>query len=263
MKSRADDMIKEEMKARYNLRPDRVENSLFTIHAGADDAAIINLHKNLHPTLKYFRTRKIETALDLGNFSSDDHLLEVGCNLGQFTVTLAEHGFRVTGIDLANTVIVAQRNAELLGLKKVEFQQADVENLEVFPDQTFDGVVSFSTLRYVPNLPLALREIYRVTKPGGAVALDFPNRYCPWFRLLKKRFGQGDHIHDNFFTGRRLTRLLEDAGFRHIRIRKVMFIHYTFPQRFLPLYRLIDRCCENMWGIRKAAAILFVSGRRV
>ena len=97
-------------------------------------------------------------------------------------------------------------------------------------------MVSFSTLRYVSNLKKALKEINRVTKKGGKITLDFPNKHCPWFNILKKYYGLDRHINDHFFSTNELRNLFREVGLSEIKTRKILFTHYTFKPAFLNFY---------------------------
>lgn len=245
---------KNEIKEQYDRRAETIEHDLTKIR---------NLHIDISPVKKYFRQRKVETALALAGFKEGSSLLEIGSNMGQYTTLFAERGFRMTGIDLSGKAVeLGRKNATLLGFKNIEYFEADAENLRLFNDQTFDGVVSFSTLRYVSSLRKALQEIYRVTKKGGAVALDFPNKYCPWFTLLKNKFGVENHIYDHFYSAGELASLFREIGFRDIQARKIMFTHYTFHPMFLGFYKAIDAIGEHIFPFNQMAAIVVSKGIR-
>ncbi|MBU7012169.1 MAG: class I SAM-dependent methyltransferase [Theionarchaea archaeon] len=121
-------------------------------------------------------------------FRGDEQVLDVGCGLGKVTVGAAKQLTEgtVTGIDVWNTVEIpgnspeiAYKNAEIEGVRdRVEFKSGDVLNLE-FEDNTFDVVTSSSVLNNLPGdekKSKALREIYRVLKPGGIFFLLEPLR---------------------------------------------------------------------------------------
>lgn len=81
-----------------------------------------NLHNNVSPVLKYFRHRKIETALRLGVFKKGEKVLETGSNAGQFTTCLREKGLLMTGIDLSSKVVeIARKNARALNMNDIEY----------------------------------------------------------------------------------------------------------------------------------------------
>lgn len=246
--------IKTEIKKKYDT---------FAENMYQDSKKVQYIHEQVSPVLKYFRRRKVEAALELGKFRKGDRILEIGSNVGQFTTLLAERGFSMTGIDLSDkSVEIAKKNAQMLNLN-IDYFTLDTEDLQLFQNQTFDGTVSFSTLRYVPNIKKALQEIFRVTKKGGAIVIDFPNRHCPWFTLLKNRFGVENHIHDHFYSAKELNKLFQEIGFTNIETRKIMFTHYTFPPRLLGLYKIIDSIGERVPLVKESAAIIFCKGVKI
>lgn len=246
--------IKLEIKNKYDAFADSTYE---------DSEKLKYIHHEVSSVLKYFRHRKIETTLELGKFRRGDKILEIGSNVGQNTTMLADKGLHVTGIDISDKSIeIAKKNAEALNIENIRYFAADAENLSLFDSEIFDGVVSFSALRYVPNLKQALKEIFRVTKRGGTIVLDFPNKHCPWFALLKNRFGVENHIHDNFYTKNELTNLYNEIGFKNIETKKILFTHYTFKPEFLTFYKILDSIGENTWPLKEFAAIIFCKGVR-
>lgn len=243
---------KEDLKQRYDN---------FAEPLCGDAQKINSLYSSVSPVQKYFRRRKVETAIALGKYKRGDKVLEVGSNVGQYTTLFAEKGFSMTGIDLSDKAVeVARAAARSLGLDNIDYLPMDAENLSSLKDGTFHGVVSFSTLRYVPDLKKALKEIYRVTKADGTVVLDFPNKHCPWFTILKNKFRVENHIHDHFYSAKELESLFRDAGFSGIETKKIMFTHYTFNPKFLKLYETMDRFFENTPLIKEMAAIILCKG---
>ncbi len=243
---------KAEIKQRYDHFAEVVDR---------ETGKISRLYSDISPTRRYFQERKIEAAVSLGGYKKGMTILEVGSNMGQYTTLLAEKGFSMVGIDLSDKAIeVARMAAQEHHLENIEYYPMDAENLHLFKDGTFDGVVSFSTLRYVPDLAKALKEIYRVTKKNGVVALDFPNKHCPWFRILKNKFGVENHIYDHFYSAEELRALFKDAGFTGIETKKILFTHYTFNPKYLKLYRAVDFIGERAFLIKELAAIVFCRG---
>lgn len=64
------------------------------------------------------------------------------------------------------------RHEEELSLDRVEFLTADAQNLP-FRDNWFDFSFSQNAFEHIPNPEIALREAFRVTKPGGYIYLMF------------------------------------------------------------------------------------------
>ena len=80
---------------------------------------------------------------------------------------------KVLGVDLSEGMLqVARARGRRLGLVPhvVQFRQGDVEGLEL-PDAGFDLTTSLFVLRHLPNPDQAVRELFRVTRPGGRVVV--------------------------------------------------------------------------------------------
>lgn len=100
-------------------------------------------------------------------------ILDVGTGTGFLSLTLAEIGHEVVGIDLAEGMISAARKiADERGLD-LDLEVGDAESLN-FDDESFDAVVSRHVLYTIPHPEKAISEWMRVLKPGGrAYAFGF------------------------------------------------------------------------------------------
>ena len=106
--------------------------------------------------------------INLSGFTSDMHILDVGCGVGGSTRRLSyETGCCVTGVDLSDEYIdAAERLTKLLNMQeKVKFHAASALALP-FDDNTFDGVWSIQMNMNIEDKLLWLQEVYRVLKPG-------------------------------------------------------------------------------------------------
>ena len=93
-------------------------------------------------------------------------VLEIGCGLGTDGAQFAKAGAEYTGVDLTDAAVeLAQRRFELFNLPG-KFQTADAEKLD-FADDSFDLVYSHGVLHHTPDIERAVKEIYRVLRPGG------------------------------------------------------------------------------------------------
>jgi SAM-dependent methyltransferase len=101
-------------------------------------------------------------------------VLDVACGSGEPSISIAERlgsTGQVIGIDMAGAPLeVARERACKRGLANVEYMQGDVHALP-FADAHFDRVTSRLGVMFFADLPKALRELLRVLKPGGRVAL--------------------------------------------------------------------------------------------
>ncbi len=96
-------------------------------------------------------------------------VLEVGVGTGK-NMPYYPDNVKITAIDLTPGMLKkAKQRAAVLGID-VDLQPGDVQAL-VFPDDTFDEVVATFVFCSVPDPILGLRELARVTKPGGRLLL--------------------------------------------------------------------------------------------
>lgn len=103
-------------------------------------------------------------------------VLDVGCGQGIDLVEYASAGARATGIDLTpHGIELARRHAEAKELN-VTAVEGDAERLP-FDDASFDVVASNGVLHHTPDMPAALREVYRVLRPGGVARIIVYNRH--------------------------------------------------------------------------------------
>jgi SAM-dependent methyltransferase len=126
-------------------------------------------------------------------------ILDVGCGGGRTVAKLAAVASdgKVYGIDYSTASVAAARktNARRLEAGRVEIQHASVSNLP-FPNGLFDIVTAVETHYYWPNHEADLREILRVLRPGGALAIiaeaykgrRFDILYRPAMMLLRATY---------------------------------------------------------------------------
>ena len=105
-----------------------------------------------------------------------DTVLDVATGTAAVAIELARsHGCRVAGVDQSAEMLAAgRRRVRAAGLESaIELREARAEELP-FEDAAFDGLTVTYLLRYVDDPPAALRELARVVRPGGRIAmLDF------------------------------------------------------------------------------------------
>lgn len=249
------DMVKKDIYKFYeNQSAEKTEDFNDWLHSGCSR---IPQSKSYY----YFEDRKIKNALKMVNPIPGSRILEVGCNLGQMTFPLAEKKYEVVGFDISkNAIEKASLRAKHYKVENVKFEVQDAEKYVGHPDKSFDVVLSFSAFRYFPNPDKALSEAYRVLKKNGVIVIDFPNKYCPWFKILKKIFFVKPHIHDTLYSKEQIREMLEKAGFKNISFKIFLFSYKELPPVLLPFMKLADFILERIPLIKNTAAILMVRG---
>ena len=165
-----------------------------------------------------FHIRGRTATLELARAASVDsakRVLDVGSGVGGTSRCLArEFGCRVTGIDLTEDYCrAAAMLSDRIGLAHlVDYRQGDATNLP-FDDASFDVVWTEHVAMNIPDKARLYREMYRVLKPGGTLAIYdilagpsgpvlFP---VPWARTPEASF---------LATPDELRKLLEESGFK-------------------------------------------------
>jgi ubiquinone/menaquinone biosynthesis C-methylase UbiE len=211
---------------------------------------------------KHFIKTKMVKAISFKNINPEQKILEIGCATGIFSFEYEKLGIYLTSIDLSSENIKFANLKKRRFNSKINFRVGDTERLE-FNNDTFDGIISFSTLRYVPNIKKALSEIYRVLKPGGYVILDFPNKKCPWFGHLKKKVLGREHIHDNFYYKEDIKKMFSEVGFQNIIIKQGLFIPKSTPDILFPLFKFFEFFFERIPLIKDTSAIIFCNAQKI
>ena len=174
---------------------------IYTIFAHVYDAVVFPFRSLRH------------AVADVAHLSSSSRLLDVATGTGAQAFAFAGKVREVVGIDLSGAMLrVAQRKNRF---PNVTFQQADAAHLP-FEDESFDAsCVSFA----LHEMPVSIRErvvreMARVTKPGGSVIIaDYAlprNRVVRWLAYHIIKLYERDHYAS--FVKTDVAALLESAG---------------------------------------------------
>jgi demethylmenaquinone methyltransferase/2-methoxy-6-polyprenyl-1,4-benzoquinol methylase len=163
-------------------------------------------------------------------------VLDVACGTGDLSLVLEGAGAaRVIGLDFCRPMLeIARRKAES-GARPVPFVEGDALRLP-FADESFDVVTIAFGLRNLASVEEGLRELRRILKPAGRIAvLEFSDPVVPGFRALFRFYftrvlprigglvsgsrGAYEYLPDSvskFPDQKRLAALMREAGFEEV-----------------------------------------------
>ena len=131
---------------------------------------------------------------------------DIGTGTGVLAQELAALGARVVAVDHSPNMLLAAREKLPRGMRdRIDFREGAAEALPIDDDEV-DGAFAHMVLHYLPRPVDALREMARVTRPGGKiVAVDFVAHDREWMREELRVLWLG-------FDADHLAAMLEEAG---------------------------------------------------
>lgn len=171
-------------------------------------------------------------------------VLDFGCGTGYGAKRLAPDVRDITGIDISQDAIAEARAGAVP--PNTEFRRIPPIEDEPLPwdDDTFDSVVSFQVIEHLPAIPVYLREIRRVLRPGGVFVCATPDRtrrllprQRPWnvFHLIEFTPDEMEDMMRSTFDEVELygmvgePRSIMDLEFDRYRRLRYLTLPFTFP----------------------------------
>ena len=155
------------------------------------------------------------------NLSNDEFLLDMGCGEGRHSIgAYIETQANILGLDLSmKDLKIAQKRLndfDTSNIKSVcQFGEADIVSIPLL-DSSLDAVICSEVLEHVNSPQESIKELIRVLKPGGVLALSVP-RYLPelicW--KLSKEYSKTPGGHVRIFKHQQLKKLGINNGLEY------------------------------------------------
>jgi SAM-dependent methyltransferase len=155
----------------------------------------------------------------------EDVFLEVGCGGGILLDMVLQTVQWACGIDHSPDMVelARQKNAQALSEGRAEIVQGNVQSLP-WDENYFTCAAGVEMMCFIEDPMLALRELYRVLKPGGRLVFVTEAQsesalsqllYAPWLRHLR------------FYSNDELASMLREAGFQTVQVQRVNRSQHT------------------------------------
>jgi ubiquinone/menaquinone biosynthesis C-methylase UbiE len=154
-----------------------------------------------------------KNALKAINPKKDDECLEIGFGSGIFIKKYLSHVSKIAGIDYSEDMVklASDINRTLIESGKAEFKQGYASSLP-WADEEFSIVVLIEVFFFLNEPEKALKEIYRVLKPGGRLVIEMSFNKDDGLdhkRHIKK-------MNLRLYSGEEMKKLLDQAGFSDV-----------------------------------------------
>jgi len=170
----------------------------------------------------------LQRELQIMKLTPDMRMLDAGCGTGAVTRKIAQHispgeavGIDIDPLFLENAKTLAMNE----GIENIRFEHGNVDSLS-YEDGYFDGAYCRLVLMHVNDPVHTVRELARVTKRGGFVAvsdnddgvvISYPD--APKFQRLWRLYGQRARERGvNRYIGRELYSIFSEAGLKSIQV---------------------------------------------
>ena len=147
-------------------------------------------------------------------------VLDCGAGTGELSLAASDNADSVLCTDLSKNMLKqAQRKARALGADNIEFAARNIFDLQD-PDDTYDVVIAGNVLHLLTNPQGAVKEMYRVLKPGGKLLLPtFTNKNSARLLIgIYKKLGFDPAAN---YSPSEYKKMLEDCGLGRVRTKLI------------------------------------------
>jgi SAM-dependent methyltransferase len=177
------------------------------------------------------RSSKLLAPLFVDFVGVQGEVLDVGCGTGALTFAIAksESVSKIVAMDLSEAFLAYARSKT--DDPRISFELGDAQNLR-FSDASFDQCLALLVMRFIPDAPKAVREMRRVTRPGGVVATAMWNNtggnelndsLSAAARSLDSNAPQDKDTPGAYGTAEALISLSTASGLRNIEVKNIVF----------------------------------------
>lgn len=194
---------------------------------------------------------------DLTHMNSNNTVLEIGCGTGLFSDKVSISGAKIIATDLSENLLQIAREKKIPNTK---FEVADAHHLQ-YADNSFDIVFGSSVLHHL-EMDVALREVFRVLKPGGKIVFAEPNMLNPQILIQKNvpfiKKWLGDSPDETAIVRWRMKSMLAKIGFIKCEVFAYDFLHPYTPQSLINGVKKLGMVIEKIPLLKEIAGSVII-----
>jgi 2-polyprenyl-3-methyl-5-hydroxy-6-metoxy-1,4-benzoquinol methylase len=166
-------------------------------------------------------------------------IVDVGCHLGFFLDVAKERGWDVTGVEPSRWSVEQARTRGL----DVRHGTLETAHLE---ENSFDVATLWDVIEHLSDPLAELKQMHRILKPGGVLAVSTMNVDALFPRLAGRRWPWYMQMHLVYFSKRTLHNMLTKAGYQvvemipHKRVVRLSYLISRVEPYCAPLYKALD-----------------------
>jgi len=189
-------------------------------------------------------------------------VLEIGCGTGLLTQEIAKHPVHLYAIDISPELveIAKQNNAG----SHIQFTVGNAYHM-TFEDQSFDAILGSSVLHHL-DVNLALKEFYRVLKPGGNICFTEPNMLNPQIAMQKNipalKKALGDSPDETAFIIWSIRKKIRSVGFTEVEITPFDFLHPRIPKGMIRFLKPLAELAEKTPLLQQISGSLYIKASK-
>ncbi|OGP30800.1 MAG: hypothetical protein A2073_05065 [Deltaproteobacteria bacterium GWC2_42_11] len=204
---------------------------------------------------------KLEKDAIFTLFKPKGFVLDIGCGTGNYTYEIKKRGGKAIGMDTDFYMVLFAKDKAIVSGTKPLFI---VGNAEVMPfkEKVFDGVLEVASLCFIQHPEKTIKEMHRILKPEGIIAIGELNRLSYWafLRRTKGWFKETVYKHARFFSIRTLTEMLHETGFKDLQRSSCLHFPPINSKWFLKIYKIFEKAGRTVFP--KNGAFIVAAGRK-
>ncbi|MDO8623479.1 MAG: methyltransferase domain-containing protein [archaeon] len=171
------------------------------------------------------------------------NILDVACGTGRFFYI---YPGKIHGIDMSSDQLKEAHKKDKTAVLKV----CDAENI-CYPSEKFDVAITSQFIMHIPEYEKVVSEMARVTKKGGSIIIDFPNKYSLTYPMTKSKIMLGKLRHYNLFSLKKIREMAKKNNLEIERIEPTVVITpMLFPKSLLKMSSSINKTLTKFFPNR-------------